>query len=90
MKHCRTKSPFSTCLRKWSGIQKEPIAWGHSLDGIITAGLIQRNPDRFDAALPLCGVLSGGVATWNTALDSEFALKTLLAPGTGPELVSNM
>jgi pimeloyl-ACP methyl ester carboxylesterase len=54
------------------------IAWGHSLGGIITAGLIQRHPDRFDAALPMCGVLSGGVATWNTALDSEFAFKTLL------------
>src|SRR5712692_6226522 len=60
------------------GQPKRTIAWGHSLGGIITAGLIQRNPDRFDAALPMCGVLSGGVATWNTALDSEFAFKTLL------------
>jgi pimeloyl-ACP methyl ester carboxylesterase len=57
------------------------IAWGHSLGGIITAGLIQQNPDRFDAALPMCGVLSGGVATWNTALDSAFAFNTLLAGG---------
>jgi len=36
----------------------------------------------------MCGVLSGGVATWNTALDSEFAFKTLLAPGTGLEIVN--
>jgi len=57
------------------------IAWGHSLGGIITAGLIQQNPHSFDAALPMCGVLSGGVATWNTALDSAFAFQTLLAPG---------
>jgi pimeloyl-ACP methyl ester carboxylesterase len=57
------------------------IAWGHSLGGIITAGLIQRHPDRFDAALPMCGVLSGGVATWNTALDSAFAFNTLIAGG---------
>jgi pimeloyl-ACP methyl ester carboxylesterase len=64
------------------------IAWGHSLGGIITAGLIQQNPDRFDAALPMCGVLSGGVATWNTALDSAFAFKTLLAPGTGLQVVN--
>jgi pimeloyl-ACP methyl ester carboxylesterase len=62
------------------GEPKRTIAWGHSLGGMITAGLIQRNPDRFDAALPMCGVLSGGVATWNTALDSAFAFKTLLAP----------
>lgn len=66
---------------------KRTIAWGHSLGGIITAGLIQRFPDRFDAAQPMCGVLSGGVATWNAALDGEFVFKTLLAPGSGLQLV---
>jgi pimeloyl-ACP methyl ester carboxylesterase len=70
------------------GAPKRTIAWGHSLGGIITAGLIQRNPERFDAALPMCGVLSGGVATWNTALDSAFAFKTLLAPGSGLQIVN--
>jgi pimeloyl-ACP methyl ester carboxylesterase len=64
------------------------IAWGHSLGGIITAGLIQQNPKRFSAAQPMCGVLAGGVATWNTALDGEFAFKTLLAPTTGLQLVN--
>jgi len=63
------------------------IAWGHSLGGIITAGLIQRNPKRFTAAQPMCGVLSGGVATWNTAVDGEFAFKTLLAPSTPLQMV---
>src|SRR5271156_1437181 len=67
---------------------KRTIAWGHSLGGIITAGLIQRYPERFDAAQPMCGVLSGGVATWNTALDGEFVFKTLLAPGTGLQVVN--
>ncbi len=56
------------------------IAWGHSLGGMITAGLIQSYPGRFSAALPMCGVLSGGVGAWNAALDSAFAFKTLLAP----------
>jgi pimeloyl-ACP methyl ester carboxylesterase len=79
------------------GEPKRTIAWGHSLGGIITAGLIQRNPERFQAALPMCGVLSGGVATWNTALDSEFAFNTLVAGGSlqvvniahpGPNLVN--
>jgi len=64
------------------GTPSRTIAWGHSLGGMITAGLIQRYPDRFDAALPMCGVLSGGVATWNSALDTAFAFKTLLAPGS--------
>ena len=70
------------------GHPKTTIAWGHSLGGIITAGLIQDYPERFNAALPMCGVLSGGVATWNTALDSEFAFKALLAPGTGLQVVN--
>jgi dienelactone hydrolase len=56
------------------------IAWGHSLGGIITAGLIQQFPGRFTAALPMCGVLAGGVATWNTALDSAFAFQQLVDP----------
>lgn len=64
------------------------IAWGHSLGGIITAGLIQQNPKRFTAAQPMCGVLSGGVATWNTALDAEFAFKTLLAPTSALQVVN--
>jgi pimeloyl-ACP methyl ester carboxylesterase len=63
------------------------IAWGHSLGGIITAGLIQTFPGRFSAALPMCGVLSGGVATWNTALDAEFAFQQLIDPSGGLQLV---
>src|SRR5580700_8282780 len=65
------------------------IAWGHSLGGIITAGLIQTYPNRFSAALPMCGVLSGGVATWNTALDSAFAFQQLLAPSVQVVNISN-
>jgi len=60
------------------GQPKTTVAWGHSLGGIITAGLIQDYPSRFDAALPMCGVLSGGVATWNTALDAAFAFEQLV------------
>jgi pimeloyl-ACP methyl ester carboxylesterase len=75
-------------FNKMVGTPQKTIAWGHSLGGMITAGLIQRYPDRFDAALPMCGVLSGGIATWNTALDSAFAFKTLLAPGSGLQVVN--
>jgi pimeloyl-ACP methyl ester carboxylesterase len=55
------------------------IAWGHSLGGIITAGLLQLNPQTFDAALPMCGVVAGGIGTWNVSLDSAFAFNVLLA-----------
>lgn len=69
------------------GHPQRTIAWGHSLGGIISAGLIQRNPQRFDAALPMCGVLSGGVGTWNTALDGEVAFSALIAPQLPLQLV---
>lgn len=74
-------------FRAQFGAPRRTIAWGHSLGGIITAGLIQRYPDRFDAALPMCGVLSGGVGTWNQALDGAFAFQTLLAPQAGLQVV---
>jgi pimeloyl-ACP methyl ester carboxylesterase len=63
------------------------IAWGHSLGGIITAGLVQLHPDRFTAAMPMCGVLAGGVATWNSELDAAYAFRTLLAPTSTLRLV---
>ncbi len=66
---------------------KRVIAWGGSLGGIITAGLVQTYPDRFAGAIPLCGVLAGGVATWNTGLDGAYAFKTLLAPASQLQLV---
>jgi pimeloyl-ACP methyl ester carboxylesterase len=71
-----TLKAFDTAFGK----PRTTIAWGHSLGGIITAGLIQVYPGLFNAALPMCGVLSGGVATWNTALDGAFAFQQLLAP----------
>jgi pimeloyl-ACP methyl ester carboxylesterase len=71
------------------GTPTQTIAWGHSLGGMITAGLIQRYPSRFNAALPMCGVLSGGVATWNTALDAEFAFQQLIAPSVSVVNITN-
>ena len=70
------------------GVPTRTIAWGHSLGGIITAGLLQTYPNRFTAALPMCGVLAGGVGTWNQALDSEFAIQQLIGPGSGLQVVN--
>ena len=69
------------------GHPKRILAWGHSLGGIITAGLIQKFPERFSGALPMCGVLAGGVGVWNEGLDGEFVFKTLLAPNSPLNLV---
>jgi len=64
------------------GTPTQTIAWGHSLGGMITAALVQQYPDRFNAALPMCGVVAGGVGDWNQGLDGAFAFNTLLAGGT--------
>src|ERR1039458_9615326 len=64
------------------GTPTQTIAWGHSLGGQIPAGLVQEYPSRFNAALPMCGGLAGGVGIWNQALDAEFAFNTLLAGGS--------
>jgi pimeloyl-ACP methyl ester carboxylesterase len=69
------------------GKPKRVIAWGHSLGGIITAGLVQLYPDRFVGAMPMCGVLAGGVATWNLELDAAYAFKTLLAATSALQVV---
>src|SRR5207253_8449098 len=69
------------------GTPSRTIAWGHSLGGIITAGLLQTHANRFDAALPMCGVVAGGVAVWNEGLDAEVVIKQLLAPTSTVQLV---
>jgi len=61
------------------GSAARTIAWGQSLGGMITAGLIQLYPTRFAAALPMCGTLAGSIGTWNQALDQTFAFNILLA-----------
>jgi pimeloyl-ACP methyl ester carboxylesterase len=60
------------------------IAWGHSMGGMITADLVQRFPHLFDAALPMCGLLGGGVGLWNENLDLETAFKALMQADPNP------
>jgi hypothetical protein len=69
------------------GKPSRTIAWGESLGGLVTAGLIQKHPERFSAALPMCGVLAGGVGVWNKGLDESFAFTTLVAPSAGLQMV---
>src|ERR1700756_3338134 len=53
------------------GKPRQTIAWGHSLGGIITAGLIQNNPGRFTAGPPMWRVVGGGGGTLEGAPGSE-------------------
>ena len=69
------------------GAPTRTIAWGGSLGGLITAGLAQEHPERFDGAAAACAPLAGSVGLWNTALDMAFAFKTLLAPESNLQVV---
>src|SRR5437899_3628149 len=50
-------------FEKRIGKPKGVIAWCGTLGGMRTAGLVQLHPARFAGAMPLCGVLAGGIAT---------------------------
>jgi pimeloyl-ACP methyl ester carboxylesterase len=63
------------------------VAWGDSMGGLITAGLVQLHPGRFAGAIPMCGVVGGATGMWNQLLDAEFVFKTLVAPGSSLRLV---
>jgi len=71
---------------KTVGVPKRTIAWGGSMGGLITAGLVQNHPDRFAGAVAFCGLLGGGVGLWNEFLDSAFVFKTLLASDSSLQL----
>ncbi|MEU7487258.1 hypothetical protein [Streptomyces sp. NPDC042319] len=65
------------------GPARRTLAWGESYGGLVTTAIAERHPGRIDGSLSLCGLVQGGVANWNSTLDPVFALKTLLAPGSG-------
>lgn len=67
---------------------KETIAWGFSIGGIATAGLVQVMPDRLSGAMPLCGNLAGAVGVHNLELDMSFVIKTLLASDSELQVVN--
>ncbi|MGW5612390.1 prolyl oligopeptidase family serine peptidase [Streptomyces sp. NPDC003877] len=68
------------------GKARRSLAWGTSYGGFVTGMLAERHADRFDGSLSMCGLLQGGIANWNSTLDPVFALRTLLAPGSGVRL----
>jgi len=73
-------------FRDQVGTPTRTIAWGESLGGMTSLALAEQRPDRIDAALPICGLLAGSVALWNSYLDAAYVMTTLLAPPDGPKL----
>src|SRR5437762_412059 len=52
------------------------------MGGMITAGLAQLYPQRFAGALPMCGLVEGGIGQFNVMLDTMVAFNALLANNT--------
>lgn len=69
------------------GQPRQTITAGNSMGGLIAVLLAERNPGQFSAVLSECGAVAGGPELFNSTLDLQFALKTLLAPDSGLELV---
>ena len=61
------------------GRPSRTIAWGVSLGAMVTLGLAERNSDRIDGALAMCGVVADAVPFWNQNLDAAFAFNVLFA-----------
>src|SRR5256885_4436259 len=68
------------------GRPKHTIAFGSSSGGQISVQLAERNPRRIDGVLSMCAPFDIAGA-WNSMLDVSFALRTLLAPNAGIDLV---
>ncbi|TDD90419.1 hypothetical protein E1293_03285 [Actinomadura darangshiensis] len=62
------------------GRPRRTISAGASAGGLTAVLLAERNPARFTGVASLCGVVGGTTGHFNSALDSNFAIKTLLAP----------
>jgi pimeloyl-ACP methyl ester carboxylesterase len=62
------------------------VVSGQSLGVAISTLLAERHPRRFDGVLTLCGAYDP-LNTFNTALDVNFTVKTLLAAGEDIDLV---
>ena len=68
------------------GQPRRRIAWGHSLGGLISAGLLQRYPERFSGALVMCGVVGGSVGHGTRV----WTLRSRLRPCLLPDLVYSL
>ncbi|MGW3771042.1 alpha/beta hydrolase family protein [Actinomadura verrucosospora] len=62
------------------GKPRRTVSTGSSAGGLTSVLLAERNPGRFAGVASLCGVLGGTTGHFNSALDTNYAIKTLLAP----------
>ncbi|WP_225992780.1 alpha/beta hydrolase family protein [Actinomadura rudentiformis] len=65
---------------------RRTVATGQSMGGIVATLLAERNPGRFAGVVDICAAFDFS-GYMNVALDLNFAVKTLLAPGQDIDLV---
>jgi hypothetical protein len=63
------------------------LAYGSSMGGLVTAKIAEVGNGIIDGALPMCGIVGGGLALNNYQLDGAHAIDVLLAPDTQIRLV---
>jgi pimeloyl-ACP methyl ester carboxylesterase len=68
------------------GQPRRTVATGQSMGAAIATLLAERHPERFAGVATVCGGFDPN-GTFNAVLDINFAVRTLLAPGQGIELV---
>src|SRR2546429_4384927 len=69
------------------GKPKRVIAWGHSMGGLISAGIRPPRPRRLSTEMPVRRALAGGIAKWEAGPDPPLPVKELPAPPSALELL---
>lgn len=64
------------------------VATGESLGGMVSRAIAERDADLADAAVAMNGGGSGTIGLWNAKQDAAFAVRVLLAPSDGVDLVA--
>jgi hypothetical protein len=63
------------------GTPDRTLVWGKSLGGLVTALVAEKDGSTWvDGAAPMCGVLAGGNANLDLALDTTYGIRQLLEP----------
>ena len=65
-----------------AGEPETVVVSGRSQGGLTTRIIADSRPEWLDGALPMCGGGAGSVSTWNYKLDTAFALRELVDPGS--------
>jgi hypothetical protein len=59
---------------------KHVRAWGASLGGLITQTLLEKNPNKIQSAMPVCGAVAGPEIEFSIGMTLLYSWKTLIAP----------